>query len=59
MLIAQAKSASVNKDEKLEILYEYLQSDAFRHRFESFADGIKAMEEDLSTERRSLERIWN
>ena len=58
MLIAQAKLASINKDEKLEMLYEYLQSDAFRHRFEAFADGIKAMEEDLLTERRSMERIW-
>ncbi|KKQ97349.1 MAG: hypothetical protein UT24_C0012G0016 [Candidatus Woesebacteria bacterium GW2011_GWB1_39_12] len=58
MLIAQAKSASVNKDEKLEMLYEYIQSDAFRHRFEAFADGVKAMEEDLLTERRSMERIW-
>ncbi|KKQ52573.1 MAG: hypothetical protein US72_C0006G0014 [Microgenomates group bacterium GW2011_GWC1_38_12] len=58
MLIAQAKSASVNKDEKLELLYEYIQSDAFRHRFEAFADGVKAMEEDLLTERRSMERIW-
>lgn len=58
MLIAQAKSASINKDEKLEMLYEYIQSDAFRHRFEAFADGIKAMEEDLLTERRSMERIW-
>ena len=58
MLIAQAKSASVNKDEKLEMLYEYIQSDAFRHRFEAFADGVKTMEEDLLTERRSMERIW-
>src|SRR3989344_582602 len=58
MLIAQAKSTSVNKDEKLELLYEYIQSDAFRHRFEAFADGIVAMEGDLLTERRSMERIW-
>ena len=58
MLIAQAKSASINKDEKLEMLYDYIQSDAFRHRFESFSDGVKAMEEDLLTERRSMERIW-
>lgn len=58
MLIAQAKSATVNKDEKLEMLYDYIQSDAFRHRFEAFADGVKAMEEDLLSERRSMERIW-
>src|SRR3989344_2578659 len=58
MFIAAAKSGSEHKDEKLEMLYEYIQSDAFRHRFEAFADGVKAMEEDLLTERRSMERIW-
>ena len=58
MLIASAKFSVENKDENLQILYEYIQSDAFRHRFEAFADGIKAMEEDLLTERRSMERIW-
>jgi hypothetical protein len=58
MLIAQAKSATVNKDEKLEMLYTYIQSDAFRHRFEAFSDGVKDMQEDLLSERRSMERIW-
>ena len=58
MQIAAAKVGVENKDEKLQMLYEYIQSDAFRHRFEAFADGVKAMEEDLLTERRSMERIW-
>lgn len=58
MHIAAARTASVNKDEKLEMLYGYIQSDAFRNRFEAFVDSIKAMEEDLLTERRSMERIW-
>jgi hypothetical protein len=58
MQIAGAKSGAMHKDEKLQMLYEYIQSDAFRNRFEAFADGIKAMEEDLLTERRSMERIW-
>ena len=58
MQIAVAKSGALHKDEKLQMLYEYIQSDAFRNRFEAFADGVKAMEEDLLTERRSMERIW-
>lgn len=58
MQIAAAKSAAEHKDENLQMLYDYIQSDAFRHRFEAFADGIKAMEEDLLAERRSMERIW-
>lgn len=56
--IAVAKQTADNKDEKLEFLYEYLQSEAFRHRFESFAEGIKTQQDDLESERRSMERIW-
>jgi len=55
---AVAKDTAANKDEKLEMLYEYLQSEAFRHRFESFAEGIKEMQDDLDYERRAMERIW-
>ena len=56
--IAVTKQTAANKDEKLEFLYEYLQSEAFRHRFESFAEGVKAMQDDLESERRSAERVW-
>jgi hypothetical protein len=56
--IAVAKDTASNKDEKLEMLYEYLQSEAFRHRFEAFAEGIKEMQSDLDYERRAMERIW-
>jgi hypothetical protein len=56
--IAVAKQTAANKDEKLEFLYEYLQSESFRHRFESFAEGIKEMQDDLEYEKRALERVW-
>jgi hypothetical protein len=58
MQIAAAKNAAANKDEKLEILYQYLQSDAFRHRFEAYAEGIIEMKNDLDTEKRSMQRVW-
>ncbi len=58
MQVAQARSVAANKDEKLEFLYQYLSSDTFRHRFEAYAETIKGMEEDLATERRSMERLW-
>lgn len=53
-----AKQASANKDEKLEILYQYLQSDSFRHRFEAYAEGIIEMSSDLKAEKRAMERLW-
>jgi len=55
---AVAKDTAANKDEKLEMLYSYLQSEAFRHRFESFAEGVREMEADLDYERRAMERVW-
>ena len=58
MQIASAKFLASTKVEDLQILHEYLQSDAFRHRFEAFFEGVKAMEEDLMGEKRSMERIW-
>lgn len=56
--IAVAKQTAENKDENLELLYQYLQSEAFRHRFEAFAEGVVAMQTDLETEKRSMERSW-
>ncbi len=58
MQVAAAKSMAASKDEKLEFLYQYISSDTFRHRFEAYAESIREMEEDLATERRSMERLW-
>ena len=56
--IALAKQTSANKDENLELLFDYFQSDTFRHRFESFAEGISQMQVDLDYEKRAMERVW-
>ena len=58
MSIASAKFTAENKDEKLESLYTYLQNEAFRNRFEAFAEGVVEMQNDLLTEKRSMERSW-
>ena len=56
--LAIAKSTAANKDEKLESLYGYLQSETFRHRFEAYVEGIVQMQKDLETEKRSSMSIW-
>lgn len=56
--ISQAKLTAANKDEKLESLYQYLQSDMFRHHIEAFVETIVGNQEDLETEKRSMMRIW-
>ncbi len=58
MQTAAAKSAAESKDETLEMVYQYLQSDAFRHRIEGYVESISLMRVDLDSERRSMERIW-
>jgi len=56
--LAVAKQTAANKDENLEFLYNYLQSESFRHRFESFAEGVNEMQNDLDYEKRAMERVW-
>lgn len=58
MQLAVAKSTTAHKDEKLESLYAYLQSETFRHRFEAYVEGVVEMQNDLETEKRSMERLW-
>jgi hypothetical protein len=56
--IAQARRASHNKEEKLELLYRYLSGVEFRQRVEAMADAFTRMREDLDQERRAAERAW-
>lgn len=58
MKVAAAKGAAENKDERLEELYQYITSDAFRHRIESQIESFIQMKGDLDAEKRSMERIW-
>lgn len=58
MKVAAAKSASENKDERLEELYQYITSDNFRHRIESQIESFIQMKNDLDSEKRSMERLW-
>lgn len=58
MATAAARSAAENKDENLEMVYQYLQSDAFKHRIEGYIESISTMKEDLNYEKRAMDRIW-
>ena len=56
--LAQARVASVHKDQKLELLYRYLSGIEFRHRVEAIVESFERMREDLEQERRAAERQW-
>lgn len=56
--IAIAKSSALHGDEKLQEIYEYICSEAFRHKFEAHFESVKTLKEDLESEKRAMERIW-
>ena len=56
--MAQARSAAINKGEKLELLYRYLSGIEFRQRVEAIVESFERMRDDLDQERRAAERQW-
>jgi hypothetical protein len=56
--VAQARSAALNKGEKLELLHRYLSGIEFRQRVEAIVESFERMREDLDQERRAAERQW-
>lgn len=56
--LAQARSAAVHKEERLELLHRYLTGTDFRHRVEAVVEAFAAMRQDLEQERRAAERQW-
>jgi hypothetical protein len=56
--LAQARTASVHKEEKLELLYRYLSGTDFRQRVEAVVEAFAEMRQELEQERRAAERQW-
>ncbi len=56
--INQIKQSLVGKDEKMEVLYNYLSGNEFRNRVENIVTAFTSMQSDLETEKRSMQRIW-
>lgn len=56
--LAHTRSAVVNKDQKLELLYQYLSGIQFRQRVEAVVEAFEKMRDDLEQERRAAERQW-
>lgn len=56
--LAQVRSAAINKEEKLELLYRYLSGVEFRQRVEAVVEAFAAMRHDIDRERRAAERQW-
>jgi len=57
--INQVRKSMVGKDQKMEILYNYLSGNEFKNRIENIVLAFTGMKSDLETEKRSMQRIWN
>lgn len=56
--ISQVKQSLVGKDQKMELLYNYLSGSEFRNRVENIVSAFTGMQSDLETEKRSIQRTW-
>lgn len=57
--ISKTRNSLKGKDEKMEIIYNYLISSEFKAKIENIIDAFNTMKNDLESEKRSFERIWN
>jgi hypothetical protein len=56
--VARANSAQDGKNEKMEIMYNYLIGPEFRNRVEAIVESFVAMKSDLDAEKRAIQKIW-
>lgn len=56
--VARIKQAVSDRPEKMEIVYQYLMSVQFRQRVEAIVESFVTLNEDLDSEKRTMERQW-
>lgn len=57
--VAHARSALAGKQEKMDLIYQYLTGPDFRRRLEAVVESFIGMSADLEKERRALESLWD
>jgi hypothetical protein len=56
--VASARASVVGKNEKMEMLYEFLSGVEFRNAVQGVIEAFTQMREDLESEKRATERMW-
>ncbi|MBU1905800.1 MAG: DUF2130 domain-containing protein, partial [Candidatus Omnitrophica bacterium] len=56
--VATTKQIQTGKEEKKEIIYNYLTGTEFRNRVQAITEAFINMKRDLDTERRAMEKNW-
>lgn len=56
--VAHARQAHDGKQGKMEVLYNYLSGQEFRHRVEGIVEAFVTLRDELESEKRSMNRVW-
>ena len=56
--VSFARSASEITSGKMEVVYNYLSGDEFRHKIEAIVEAFVAMQDQLSREKRAFQKQW-
>lgn len=56
--VFHVRAVGVDKDEKMEVLYQYITSIAFKHRVEAIVGAFTNLQNDMETEKRWFNRKW-
>jgi hypothetical protein len=57
--VSTTRAAAICKNEKMEVLYDYLSGSEFKQRVEAIVESFVEMQDDLQEERRVAERRWS
>lgn len=57
--IHQTSNSLVWKEEKMDLLYNYLSSSDFKSKIENIVWAFKSLKDDIDSEKRSMMRIWS
>jgi hypothetical protein len=57
--ISAAKSSLIGKNEKMEVIYNYLCGTQFKQRVEAIVESFVVMKGDLDKEKRAMVKIWS
>lgn len=56
--VATTRAIQTGKEEKMEVVYNYLTGIEFRNRVQAIMEGFIAMKRDLDSEKRAMTNVW-
>lgn len=56
--LGEIQASTIGKNEKMEILYNYLTSPNFKQKLQAIVDAFSSMKKNLDTEKNAMKKIW-